>query len=376
MSKVLTILVVIALLAGGVYFWNRYKGVYYANKPAAENIVSLIEKAANVTPKPGENKTSLPLTIPDGYSLSLYAEGLGNPRDMELDSTGIVLVSLTSQGKVVALAGSEKITVADGLNRPHGLAFAGSKLYVAETSGVVTFDYDASTRKASNKKKIVDLPSGGGHFTRSIAIKGGKLYVSTGSSCNVCIESDKRRAAIWQSNLDGGDFRPFATGLRNSVFMTFHPGTGEMWATEMGRDNLGDDNPPDEVNIVREGQFYGWPYCWGDGSKDKDTNGGGSKYDCSKSTNPAFKLQAHSAPLGLAFLDKDLLIAYHGSWNRSVPTGYKVVRVRNGNIEDFVSGWLRPDGSVLGRPADVLVKGREIYISDDKAGAVYLLKPI
>ena len=189
------------------------------------------------------------------------------------------------------------------------------------------------------------------------------------------MESDTRRAAIWWANLDGSDFKPYATGLRNSVFMTLNPTTNEIWATEMGRDFLGDDIPPDEVNIIREGKFYGWPFCWGDGNTDKDVNKGGTKFDCAKSVNPQIKLQAHSAPLGLAFLGSDLLVSYHGSWNRSAPTGYKVVRFRNGVQEDFITGWIKGK-EVLGRPVDILVKGNEIYISDDKAGLVYRLKPI
>ncbi len=352
----------ITLLIIGFFGYRFWQG---------ENIADIIQS----TKSPGQNQTDLPLKIPDGYSLSVFARDLGNPRDLISDANGNILVSVTSQGKVLALLGDSTDVVASALDRPHGLAFSDGKLYIAETNQVAVYDYDATTHKASNKRKIVDLPGGGRHFTRSLLIRGNKLYVSIGSSCDTCVESDPRRASIWVANLDGSDFKPFATGLRNSVFLTLNLSTNDIWATEMGRDFLGDNIPPDEVNIIKEGQFYGWPYCWGDGNPDKDINRGGANFDCLKSVNPALKLQAHSAPLGLAFLNGDLLVAYHGSWNRSVPTGYKVVRFRNGKEEDFITGWLK-EGEVLGRPADILVKGSEIYISDDKAGVIYLLRPI
>ncbi len=345
------------------YLWKNNQGIWQTNAPIPE------EKRIT------QNLTNLPLNVPAGYSILIYAKNLGNPRDLTIDPKGVVLASITGQGKVVAIVNGGAVAVAEGLNKPHGLAFSGNKLYIAETDQVAVYDYDLASHKAVNKRKIIDLPSGGGHFTRSLLVRDGKLYVSVGSSCDTCVESDARRAAIWWANLDGSDFKPFATGLRNSVFIATNPNTNEIWATEMGRDFLGDDIPPDEVNIIKEGQFYGWPYCWGDGNPDKNTNRNGAKFNCAKSINPQIKLQAHSAPLGLAFLGGDLLVAYHGSWNRSVPTGYKVVKFHNGAAEDFITGWL--EGSeVLGRPVDILVKGSEIYISDDKAGVIYLLKSI
>ena len=371
MKKVIFLLLFLGL---GYFAWKNYWGIWKANAPAKESIADLIQTALQ-TPKPGENKTDFPLKIPDGYSISIFAKDLENPRDLILDPSGVVIVSIPNQGRVVALFNGEVEEVVAGLNKPHGLAFSGNKLYVAETNQVSVYDYDTRIYKAINKKKIIDLPFGGRHITRSLLIKEGKIYVSIGSSCDTCVESDKRRGAIWFANLDGSDFKPYARGLRNSVFMTLSPATNEIWATEMGRDFLGDDTPPDEVNIIREGKFYGWPFCWGDGSPDRDENKNGTKFDCAGSVNPQIKLQAHSAPLGLAFLDNDLLVSYHGSWNRSIPTGYKVVRFRNGVQEDFISGFTR-GSEVLGRPVDILLKGSDIYISDDKAGVVYLLKAI
>lgn len=382
MKKILLIIFIGILLYFGYKYFPTALGIYRANAPAKEDITTLIPSSTE-TPKPGQNQTNLPLKVPDGYAISIYAKDLTNPRDMILDPTGVILVSETSAGRVVALLGSGPEIVAGGLNKPHGLAFSGDKLYIAETDKVVVYDYFQSEYKAINGKKILDLPAGGEHFTRSLLIRGDKLYVSIGSDCNVCSESDPRRAAIWVANLDGSDFKAYATGLRNSVFMALNPATNEIWATNMGRDYLGDNLPPETVNVIKEGANYGWPYCYGDKVTDKETNPGNSKYDCSKMEAPLYQFQAHSAPLGLAFLGQDLLVAYHGSWNRSVPTGYKVVKFHNampaggqGEPQDFVTGWLKSDGEVLGRPVDILTKGSDIYISDDKAGVIYLLKTI
>ncbi len=364
------------VLAGlGLFLWNRYKGVWLANVPSQQNIVDLIQQTQS-PPKPGQNQTQMPLKIPDGYSLSIYSKDLGGPRDLVLDPNGTVLASLTSSGRVVAMVGGNTIDVASGLNKPHGLVFNGGKIYIAETDQVAVYDYDLVSHKATNKHKIIDLPGGGVHFTRSLLIKDGKIYVSIGSDCNACLESDPRRAAIWVANLDGSNFRVFASGLRNSVFMTLKPDSNEIWATNMGRDFLGDDLPPDTVNIIKDGANYGWPYCYGNRIADSQTNPNNLKFDCNKMETPKLSFQAHSAPLGLAFLGEDLLVSYHGSWNRSIPTGYKVVKFHNGVQEDFISGWLQPNGEVLGRPVDILVKGKEIYISDDKSGVIYLLKPL
>jgi glucose/arabinose dehydrogenase len=230
---------------------------------------------------------------------------------------------------------------------------------------------------------VSGLPDGG-HSTRTILFGGdGKMYVSIGSSCNVCREKDPRRAAIVRYNRDGGGEEIFATGLRNSVGITWHPATKELWGTDNGRDLLGDDSPPDEINIIREGKNYGWPNCYADRVVDREF---GTAEICQKSEAPAVKLQAHSAPLGLAFYtgkqfpreyQGDLFVALHGSWNRSKKTGYKVVRVkiengRPGQVEDFITGWLTENETVWGRPVDLIVgKDGALYLSDDAGGVVY-----
>ena len=208
--------------------------------------------------------------------------------------------------------------------------------------------------------------------------------LSIGSSCNVCEERDQQRAVIMEYSPDGSGGRVFAEGVRNAVGFVFHPVTGEIWATENGRDALGDDIPPDELNIIREGQHHGWPFCYGKRVPDPSFD---DTSRCATTEGSTHDIQAHSAPLGLRFIDSpefpqgwqgDLLVAYHGSWNRREPTGYKVVRmvVEGSHIvseEDFIYGWLLDNGTSLGRPVDLIfgLEDGALYISDDKAGLIY-----
>ena len=354
----------------------------------------------------------IPLSIPADFTLSIYAKDLGKARDMIRGPAGNLLVSIVDEGKVVALIDDDNdgtveriVIVASGLNKPHGLATRcfpvaeamlefDCNLYIAETDQVAMYDFDREHLKATNKRTIIDLPGGGNHFTRSITFGTGDnadtLFTSVGSTCNVCNEKNSRRASILSSDPFGGGLEVFASGLRNSVFMAVHPETEELWATEMGRDLLGDDLPPDEINIVRRGGNYGWPTCYG--KNIHDTNFDKNVYVRAPCTEPFeissyIDIPAHSSPLGLAFVPKEgwpadfqnnLFVAYHGSWNRSEPTGYRIVRykldkegVYRGE-EDFITGWFTSEGEVIGRPVDILIEtGGIMYISDDRAGVVY-----
>jgi glucose/arabinose dehydrogenase len=261
------------------------------------------------------------------------------------------------------------------------------------------FNYNPVTKQASGKKKLLDLPGGslGVHFTRSLlfmpAPNEDTLLIAIGSSCNVCNESEQMRAKIWFYDIKTGQSGEYAKGLRNSVFMAIHPVTGAVWVTEMGRDGLGDNTPPDEINIITKNANYGWPVCYGQNIHDTDFDKNTYiRNPCMASleTPSHIDLQAHSAPLGLAFIPEEgwpedywfnALVAYHGSWNRSEPTGYKIVRIKlddKGNyvsIEDFITGWLKADGTKVGRPVDIKVlPGGIAYISDDSAGVIYRLQ--
>jgi glucose/arabinose dehydrogenase len=337
------------------------------------------------------------LTLPPGFHIAVFAEA-PHARQMAFSPGGVLLVTDMSDGTVLAFPDTKHtgraermLPVLSALDAPHGIAFHQGKLYVAEINAVRRYDWDEAQLRASNEKKIVDLPgSGGGHSTRTILFTNGKMYVAAGSSCNVCVEDDKRRAAVTQYNEDGKGERTFASGLRNAVGLTVNPKTNTLWATDNGRDWLGDELPPEEINdLGPDGGNAGWPYCYGtrvpDRSQSKD-------YDCSKTIAPAVEMQAHSAPLGLLFYSGEmfpaeyrgnLFVALHGSWNRSVPTGYKVVRIKfndkgepQGPPEDFISGWLRPGetkkGVWMGRPVGLVVDpDGALYVSDDSAGVVY-----
>jgi glucose/arabinose dehydrogenase len=328
------------------------------------------------------------LQVPPGFAVDVYAEGLRGARFMVLGPDGTPYLSLTRAGRVVKLPDANgdgradsAIAVAEGLNLPHGLAFRGNTLYVAENDKVVRFRPGVTTPDVV----VASLPGRGGHFTRTIVIgPDGKLYVSVGSSCNICDESDPRRAAVLRYNLDGSAEEVFAHGLRNSVGIAFNPATGELWGANNDRDNLGDDLPPDRVNILRQGGDYGWPRCYLPGKANPEY----ATADCSQVIGPAIPFQAHSAPLGMAFSTGTqfpvayrggVFVAFHGSWNRSVPTGYKVVyvAVRDGrpvSVSDFVTGFLPdPSGRPWARPVDVLVtKDGSLLLSDDFAG--YILR--
>jgi glucose/arabinose dehydrogenase len=215
----------------------------------------------------------------------------------------------------------------------------------------------------------------------------GKLYVAVGSSCNFCLESDDRRAAITVYDADGSNRTLFARGLRNAVGLAWHPLTGELWATDNGGDGLGDNDPPEEVNIVAAGTDYGWPDCvaqqrgvrWGNQARPDR---------CGATHAPEVEMQAHSAPLGISFYTgdqfplsfrNDALVAFHGSWNRSTPTGYKVVRIRTadgratGVVEDFLWGFLNPETRTeSGRPVQAITgPDGSVYVSDDETGNIY-----
>lgn len=337
------------------------------------------------------------LNLPAGFTIEVVAAGLGSARMLAWTPEGDLLVSDQS-GRLLLLPLSgpasgpvTPLVLAKGLNQPHGLAFQGGYLYVAETTQVVRYPWQGRQPLTGKPDVIVaGLPSGG-HSTRTIGFgPDGKLYLSTGSSCNSCVETDPRRAAIWQYNADGSGGRLYARGLRNAVGFVWRPGSSDLYATNNGRDNLGDDLPPETLNLVRDGADFGWPYCHNGTMPDPDPNLA-KLGSCANVTRPVLEMQAHSAPLGLGFYqgaafpagyDGDLFIAFHGSWNRSVPTGYKVVRARfgpdgkpTGQVEDFITGWLTPSGDVWGRPvAPIAGADGALYVTDDKLGVVYRVR--
>jgi glucose/arabinose dehydrogenase len=334
-----------------------------------------------------------PLVLPPGFGVSLFAGDLQEPRMLTLGPDNHVYAVEREAGRIIRLPDRDGDgvvdrveTAAENLNRPSGLAFhPDGSLYAAETTRVYRLTDPDSDGFYQERQIILDQLPSGGHTTRTLLFSpdGAYLYVSIGSSCNVCREEDYRRATVMRYKPDGTGEEIFADGLRNAVGITFRPGTEELWATNNGRDWLGDNQPPDTVHLLEKGSDAGWPWCHAGRVIDPEYGEPGS---CQGKLDPVLELQAHSAPLGLTFYrgdqfppgyHGDLLIAYHGSWNRSVPTGYKIVRVpfqdgQPGPVEDFLTGWLLEDGSHWGRPVDVLTgPDGSLLISDDGGGSIY-----
>ncbi len=334
------------------------------------------------------------LEPPPGYGVSIFAE-LPNPRLLRFTSAGDRLVSSPRSDAIWRLPadrdgdgrsdGPEKLALE--LDRPHGLDLHAGYLYVGERSQIRRVAFDEARGVGTGALEVVvdGLPDGGNHWTRTVAIgPDEKLYVTVGSSCNACIEEDERRAAMLRYELDGSGYELFASGLRNAVDFAWHPRTGELYATDNGRDMLGNDFPPCELNRVVRGGFYGWPYRNGDNQTDPDFGGQRSDLEAT-AIGPAHGFRAHNAPLGIGFIDGPAapeayrgaaLVGLHGSWNRSEKDGYKVVSLHwapDGSISerDFLVGF-EQDEDVIGRPVDV-AEGPDgaFYVSDDYAGAIY-----
>jgi glucose/arabinose dehydrogenase len=279
----------------------------------------------------------------------------------------------------------EVITVARGLDTPNGVAVRDGDLYVAEISRVIRFDGIESSLRNPPAFVVMNggFPADEAHGWKFIRFgPDGKLYVPVGMPCNICEREDPRYGTIMRMNPDGSGLEVYASGIRNTVGFDWHPGTGELWFTENGRDWLGDDLPPDELNrAAGPGRHFGFPYCYGSGTPDPDFPG----RDCSQYVPAELELGAHVAALGMRFYAGDqfpekyrggIFIAEHGSWNRSTPVGYRVmfVAIRDNapvSHEVFAEGWLQGNFA-WGRPVDVLVlPDGSLLVSDDKAGVIY-----
>lgn len=334
------------------------------------------------------------LIVPDGFEASVFAADLEAPRFVTFGPDGRLYVAESGANRILALTDEDgdgvadrRDVFADKLSNPHSVVWHGGALYVGVPTGVIELRDQDTDGVADQRRVLIDDYPVEGHSTRTVLfLRDGRMVVSVGSSCNVCEEDDERRAAIVVYDGPGaGGQKLFATGLRNAVGLALHPDTGELWATNNGRDWLGDDLPPETLHVVHEGDEVGWPRCHAGDLVDPDYGG---EEGCRGVAAPVLKMQAHSAPLGLAFQEGtafpeawrgDLYVAFHGSWNRSVPTGFKVVRVpidgqgRPGRPVDFVTGFREPQtGNPRGRPVG-LVFGPDgaLYISDDKGGYVY-----
>jgi len=331
--------------------------------------------------------------LPEGFRVTYFAEEVEGARSLTLGPDGIVFVGSRGAGNVYALVDRDSDGVAERthviaseLDSPNGVAFRDGSLYVAEISRVIRFDDIASRLEDPPQPVVVrdDLPTETHHGWKFIAFgPDGQLYVPVGAPCNVCESEDRRFAAISRMPPDGSSVEIFAHGVRNTVGFDWHPETGELWFTDNGRDWLGDDSPPDELNRATEpGAHYGFPFCHGRRVLDPDHHG----MSCDEITAPVLELDPHGAALGMRFYEAEafperyhggIFIAQHGSWNRSVPVGYRVLYVgfdEDGSAkppEVFADGWLS-GSAAWGRPVDLeVLPDGSMLLSDDKEGAVY-----
>lgn len=326
------------------------------------------------------------IRVPPGFDIAIYAQGLPSARSMALGDKGTLFVG-TSEEKVFAVPAHEDgtagtpVTLADGLANPNGVAFRDGALFVAETSRILRYDRIESRLASPPSPAVVyDRYPRESHHGRRVIRFGpdGMLYVPVGAPCNVC-----DRYGIITRLKPGAEPEVFARGVRNSVGYDWHPQTGELWFTDNGRDMLGDDVPPDELNHApRPGMHFGFPYCHGGNVPDPQFGRGRA---CSEFVPPAQQLAPHAAALGMRFYTGQqfppeyrnrIFIAEHGSWNRATKIGYRItmVTLRDNQpvkYEVFAEGWLQGD-SAWGRPVDVAVApDGALLVSDDRAGVIY-----
>jgi glucose/arabinose dehydrogenase len=337
------------------------------------------------------------LKLPAGFRLSVFAEGLGKPRILVAAPDGTVYVSRREPGDCWMLRDTDGDGRADVRKRVaqkkdlHGLALRGNRLYLATIKEVYVADRRADGTLGPLRQIMANLPDGGQHPNRTLAFgPDGKLYLSVGSTCNACREPNAESATMLVAEPDGRDRRVFASGLRNTIGFAWHPVTRAFWGADHGIDWLGDNEQPEELNLLQKGQRYGWPYVYADG-KINPADDPPAPYTSEQwramSRVPQLLFTAHSAPMQLLFYTggmfpadyrNDALLTMHGSWNRQPPSGYEILRVRfqDGkpvSSEPFLTGFLTPEGQ-FGRPVGLAqLPDGSVLFSDDDHGRVYRL---
>jgi glucose/arabinose dehydrogenase len=334
------------------------------------------------------------IKLQPGFHISIFADNVPGARQMAFSPDGIIFVGTAdNSGKVFGLRASadyakslQRFIIADGLNRPNGVAYQGDSLYIAEVNRISRYQ-GISKQLAKPPEPVIiydQLPSKSHHGMKYLRFgPDGKLYTGIGAPCNICKPEDKVFATLVRLQTDGSDFEIIAHGIRNTVGFDWQPGSDSLFFTDNGRDYLGDDLPPEELNqVVKIGAHFGFPFCHGSDVADPEF---GIEQACKRFQPPVWKFKAHMAPLGMRFYRGtmfpkayrgQLLVALHGSWNRSQPHGYQIALVRFEKGQpvaetSFIEGWLL-EASVLGRPVDILeLPDGSILISDDYRGVIY-----
>ncbi|KAA3439707.1 PQQ-dependent sugar dehydrogenase [Rufibacter hautae] len=347
----------------------------------------------NVTEQPATDADLAKISLPDGFQISYFARNVVNARSMALGPDGTLYVGSRDKGSVYALPDRNKdgkadevITIASGLNMPNGVALRNGSLFVAEISRITRYDNIAQNLKNPPKPAVVydKFPTEEHHGWKYIAFgPDDKLYVPVGAPCNICLRKEPVYAAISRMNPDGSGLEVFASGVRNTVGFDWHPTTKELWFTDNGRDLMGDNMPPDELNRApKKGMHFGYPFCHAGETLDPEF---GKGKDCADYTAPVQKLNPHGGTLGMEFYTgamfpenykNQIFIAEHGSWNRTEKIGYRLSLYRTdaqgkGSFVPFAAGWLQ-DGKEWGRPVDVeVMPDGSMLVSDDMNDAIY-----
>lgn len=336
------------------------------------------------------------LNLPEGFQIEVYARGVDGARSMAMGDDGTLFVGTRTENNIYAIQDTngdfkaDNVMVLDTMEVPNGIAMRNGDLYVAQVGSLWKYPNIEDQLDGELEKELIydDFPTEFHHGWKYIAFgPDDKLYVPVGAPCNICnrTDEDERFATISRMNPDGTNREIYARGVRNSVGFTWHPDTKQMWFTDNGRDMLGDDIPPCELNTVTEaGQHFGYPFCHGGIVKDPEF---GDLHPCSDFVEPALQLDAHVAPLGIKFYTGNMFpaeykgkafIAEHGSWNRSKKVGYRImmVDIEDGavvNSEPFIDGWLDEVAQkASGRPVDMLMlEDGSMLISDDYGDAIY-----
>jgi glucose/arabinose dehydrogenase len=409
---ILPIIIILSILLSGCGIMNIFhKNVEYTPAPTSIPLPTReTEESSSATPIDAPESTDQPATeqsprvivppqeniaLPDGFGISVFQSGLSGPRMMAVGPDNQLYVAERGNGRIIRLPDRDQDGVSDGIEvvaedllEPSSLAFyEDGSIYIGETTRVVRVsDPDGDGYFQERQIIIAGIPAGG-HTTRTVIFSPDykHLYVSIGSSCNVCEERDQRRASVVRYKPDGSDEYHYATGLRNAVGLAYHPKDDRLYASNNGRDWLGDDLPPETIYALYTEINAGWPECHAGRIIDPDF---GNADSCEGVQSPKAEIQAHSAPLGITFYTGDqfpeeyknnIFVALHGSWNRTEPVGYSVVRIKQQGgglwpVIDFATGWLREDGSNWGRPVDLVnAPDGGLFMSDDGEGNIYYI---
>ncbi|WP_372810646.1 sorbosone dehydrogenase family protein [Litorivivens sp.] len=383
---------VVLLIAAGTFLYQRYVAPQVGDVRVVLNAIT-----GSGIDTPEESLLRATLDVDSRLEVTIFAADLPNARWLAVSERNDVLVSRPRKGDIVLLQADAdgdgraegRVTLVDGLNMPHGIALIDNWLYIAEQDAIgrIRFDQANGVTVGPFQRVLSGLPGGGNHWAKSIAQgPDGWLYFNVGSSCNVCIEADTRRGTLMRMKPDGSNAEIYATGLRNATGFDWAPWNKALYAADISRDLLGDDYPVDELNLVVENGFYGWPYVNAYGDPDPDY---GQQLPAGLDPkDPLLGIPAHTTPLGLHFVKhetlrkafpRSALMALHGSWNRSELDGYRLEQViwnLDGSLQTktLIDGFWTGE-TLVGRPVDIAEDSQgSLYLSDDYAGAIYQLR--